>query len=220
MAGKTTFPERLERIMTHYRLSQTEMAERLQVSRGQISHWLSGRNSPGLESLERILKAFPAVNPDWLIMEKGPFLREEMLTSPSLFSASAGSSPAQADLPPSPTGGPESSPAVPSSPPPAAEEPPPAPPPDQEPGRPSSEHAPLSERTDRLFSSDESGSAAPADAPPPAAGEQATDEPAAYFHVSEQPIMVILFYPNNRFQTFYPGSIANPSHHDRKDSSD
>jgi hypothetical protein len=43
-----------------------------------VSHILNDRNKPSLEVAQKILNAFPAINPDWLILGAGAMYREEL----------------------------------------------------------------------------------------------------------------------------------------------
>lgn len=42
------------------------------VQRSSISHILSGRNRPSLDFVQKILKVFPDIRSEWLVMGKGP----------------------------------------------------------------------------------------------------------------------------------------------------
>ena len=50
------------------------MKEKLQELR--ISHILKGRNKPGIEFLQKILRAFPKLNPDWLLLDSAQYERD------------------------------------------------------------------------------------------------------------------------------------------------
>lgn len=59
--------ERLVFIMKINNLSASAFADKIDVQRSSISHILSGRNKPSLELVQKVLKAFPKVNPNWLL---------------------------------------------------------------------------------------------------------------------------------------------------------
>jgi transcriptional regulator with XRE-family HTH domain len=67
--------DRLKLLLEVLDLSSAEFADSIGVQRSSISHILSGRNNPGLEFLQKILRAFPQVSPDWLIMGVGDLHR-------------------------------------------------------------------------------------------------------------------------------------------------
>ncbi|MGB1038877.1 MAG: hypothetical protein ACPGYY_09545, partial [Bacteroidia bacterium] len=46
-----------------------------------LSHISSGRNKVSLTAVEQILKAFPNVNADWLILGKGAMLKDSVSSS-------------------------------------------------------------------------------------------------------------------------------------------
>lgn len=50
-------------------LKSSQLAERLEINPAAISHILSGRNKPGFELLQKILRKFPQINPDWLLLD-------------------------------------------------------------------------------------------------------------------------------------------------------
>lgn len=69
--------EKLLELMKSEDLRPGQFAEMLGVNPAGISHILAGRNKPGFDLLQKILNRFPRVNPDWLIMDKGPMYRSD-----------------------------------------------------------------------------------------------------------------------------------------------
>lgn len=69
--------EKLLELMKSEDLRPGQLAEMLGVNPAGISHILAGRNKPGFDLLQKILNRFPQINPDWLIMDKGPMYRED-----------------------------------------------------------------------------------------------------------------------------------------------
>ncbi len=63
--------DRLTQILTHKQMSSSAFADFLDIQRSNMSHYLSGRNKPGVDILQRILNKFPDINADWLIMGRG-----------------------------------------------------------------------------------------------------------------------------------------------------
>lgn len=63
--------DRLKQFLTMEGLSPARFAEVMGIQRSGISHLLSGRNKPSFEFLEKMMTAYPDVNPDWLILGKG-----------------------------------------------------------------------------------------------------------------------------------------------------
>jgi hypothetical protein len=59
------------------------------VQRSGISHILSGRNQPSYDFIVKLMKQYPEINPDWLIMGNGTMFRtpvkEKIVTEPELF---------------------------------------------------------------------------------------------------------------------------------------
>ncbi len=81
--------DRLLKILKQYNLTSTRFADELGVQRSGISHILSGRNQPSFDFLVKLMKQYPEINPDWLIMGKGNMLRsigkEKNSGEPGLF---------------------------------------------------------------------------------------------------------------------------------------
>ena len=63
--------DRLKQFLTMEGLSPARFAEVMGIQRSGISHLLSGRNKPSFEFLEKMMTAYPDVNPEWLILGKG-----------------------------------------------------------------------------------------------------------------------------------------------------
>lgn len=72
------FSKQLQKIMHHFGLSTTELADKILVPKATISHLISERNKPGLEFIMKLHTTFPTLNLEWLIYEKEPFLVTEI----------------------------------------------------------------------------------------------------------------------------------------------
>ncbi len=59
--------DRFLQIISEKGISQQEMAERIGVDASTVSYFCKGKRKPGFEILERIAKAFPDVDLNWLI---------------------------------------------------------------------------------------------------------------------------------------------------------
>jgi transcriptional regulator with XRE-family HTH domain len=81
--------DRLLKILKQYNLTSTRFADELGVQRSGISHILSGRNQPSYDFIVKLMKQYPEINPDWLIMGNGNMLRtgvkEKINIEPALF---------------------------------------------------------------------------------------------------------------------------------------
>ena len=69
--------ERILEIIKSKGLTSSRFAEMVGVQRSSISHLVSGRNKPSLEFLQKVLKAFPDINPDWLYTGQGEMRKGE-----------------------------------------------------------------------------------------------------------------------------------------------
>lgn len=68
--------ERLNRLIASEKLSPSKFAEIIGVQRSSISHMLSGRNKPSFDVIQLIIKKFPLISADWLIMGTGDMYRK------------------------------------------------------------------------------------------------------------------------------------------------
>ncbi len=68
--------ERLKLFLTMEGLSPSQFADKLGIQRSGVSHLLSGRNKPSFEFINKMLLAFPKINPDWLILGTGKAYRD------------------------------------------------------------------------------------------------------------------------------------------------
>ena len=85
--------DRIKRILKEKGYSPSSFADKIQVSRGTVSHILNGRNNPNKETIEKILNAFPDISKAWFISGEGTmYIREQFIkstpshTEPDLFS--------------------------------------------------------------------------------------------------------------------------------------
>ena len=77
----TTMVDRISLLLKAKNISASQFADEISVQRSSISHVLSGRNKPSLEFVQKILKRYPEINPDWLLFGKGPMNMEYNLFS-------------------------------------------------------------------------------------------------------------------------------------------
>ena len=66
--------DRILKIMQSEGLTNVEFAEKLGISTSSLSHIFGGRNKPSLDVVLRILMAYPTINPNWLLFEKGEMI--------------------------------------------------------------------------------------------------------------------------------------------------
>ncbi|HKL09506.1 MAG TPA: helix-turn-helix transcriptional regulator [Bacteroidales bacterium] len=63
--------ERILALLKEKQISATKLADIIDVQRSSISHLLSGRNKPSFDFIEKILRAYPDLDAQWLITGKG-----------------------------------------------------------------------------------------------------------------------------------------------------
>ena len=68
--------EKFQLLMKNEGLTQSKLAEILEIQPGGISHILAGRNKPGFDLLQKILRRFPRLNPDWLLLDSENMYRD------------------------------------------------------------------------------------------------------------------------------------------------
>lgn len=76
------FITRLQQLLTHYNLSPSAFADKVDIPRSRMSHVLSGRNRPSLDFVMKVIQAYPEVNLYWLLNGKGSF-PSNMASQPS-----------------------------------------------------------------------------------------------------------------------------------------
>lgn len=69
--------DKLELLLREKQLNATSLARLLEIQPSGISHILSGRNKPSFDLVVKILRAFPDVNPDWLLLDSTEVWRGE-----------------------------------------------------------------------------------------------------------------------------------------------
>ena len=72
--------DRIKLILQEKGLNSSSFADTIQVSRGTVSHILSGRNNPSKGTVDKILIAFPDISSSWLIKGEGPMYKRDRVT--------------------------------------------------------------------------------------------------------------------------------------------
>ena len=67
--------EKLLKLMDSEKLTASCLAELLGIRSSGISHILSERNKPSYDLLQKILRRFPNINPDWLLLDSDQMYR-------------------------------------------------------------------------------------------------------------------------------------------------
>lgn len=67
--------KRLRLLLENERLTSSQFAKIVGYRPSSISHILSGRNKPGFDFIQEILKKFDTINPEWLILGRGEMYR-------------------------------------------------------------------------------------------------------------------------------------------------
>ncbi len=63
--------DRIRKIIEKESLTNAQFANRVDINPSNVSHILSGRSEPGTEVLQKICRAFPDVDPRWLLLGVG-----------------------------------------------------------------------------------------------------------------------------------------------------
>lgn len=75
--------DKLLLLMKNEGLTSSRLAELLGIQPSSISHILGGRNKPSFDFVQKILRRFPNINPDWLLIDKGDMYRSALTESAS-----------------------------------------------------------------------------------------------------------------------------------------
>lgn len=67
--------EKLLTLLKNEGLTPGKLAELLGVQPSGISHIMSGRNKPSFDLVQKILRRFPKINPDWLLLDSTEMYR-------------------------------------------------------------------------------------------------------------------------------------------------
>ena len=67
----TTMNSRLLQFLNAENITQAQFADSIGVTRASISHIISGRNKPSYEFISVMMRKYPQLNPEWLILGKG-----------------------------------------------------------------------------------------------------------------------------------------------------
>lgn len=62
---------RLQQFLAAENISQAQFAETIGVARASVSHILAGRNKPGFDFLESMIRHYPNLNFEWLLTGRG-----------------------------------------------------------------------------------------------------------------------------------------------------
>lgn len=73
--------DRIQKLLNSEGIQPTKFAEIIGVQRSSISHILSGRNKPSFDVIQSILKKFPRINSEWLIMGTGEMYKKSVQTT-------------------------------------------------------------------------------------------------------------------------------------------
>ena len=68
---------RIALILKQKNLTSAKFADEIGVQRSSISHVLSGRNKPGLEFIQKILKTYPEISSEWILFGKGKMMSDQ-----------------------------------------------------------------------------------------------------------------------------------------------
>ena len=71
--------KRLQQFLNAENISQSQLADTLDVARAGVSHIIAGRNRPGFDFLESIALHYPQLSMEWLLTGKGKMYKENTL---------------------------------------------------------------------------------------------------------------------------------------------
>jgi len=68
---------RIKLLINGKKISNSQMADHIDLPRPVLSHILSGRNKASLAVVQKIISGYPDVNPKWLLLGNGEMLKTE-----------------------------------------------------------------------------------------------------------------------------------------------
>lgn len=68
---------KLNQILESEHLTATKLAEILEIQPSGISHILRSRNKPSYDFVVKLLRRFPRINPDWLLLDSDQMYRDD-----------------------------------------------------------------------------------------------------------------------------------------------
>ena len=71
--------KRLQQFLNAENISQSQLADTLDVARAGVSHIIAGRNRPGFDFLESMALHYPQLSMEWLLTGKGKMYKENSL---------------------------------------------------------------------------------------------------------------------------------------------
>ncbi|MBO4371004.1 MAG: helix-turn-helix transcriptional regulator [Paludibacteraceae bacterium] len=90
--------ERIKLLIQSESLNAKQFAEKIGMNQTAISHLLSGRNKPSLDSINGIKLAFPNLNTDWLLFGQLPMYKDNTSDNPLHQPVVEPTEPAEKDL--------------------------------------------------------------------------------------------------------------------------
>ncbi len=83
---------RLQQFLQAENITPARFADQIGIQRSGVSHILSGRNKPGFDFIEKMLRCYPSLNAEWIITGKGKMYKE--IRTASLFDEASATPPA------------------------------------------------------------------------------------------------------------------------------
>jgi transcriptional regulator with XRE-family HTH domain len=82
--------KKIGQVISDSGMSPTAFADKIGVQRSSISHILSGRNKPSFDIIQKVLRTFPDIDPNWLIFDsedetEAPITRRNTPYSPPVL---------------------------------------------------------------------------------------------------------------------------------------
>lgn len=67
---------RLQQFLAAENITQAQLADSLDVARAGVSHIIAGRNKPSYDFLSALLRHYPSLNAEWLMLGKGKMYKD------------------------------------------------------------------------------------------------------------------------------------------------
>ncbi len=90
---------RINLILRAKNITAKQFAEEIGIQPSGMSHILSGRNNPSLEFVNKVIRRYPEIDANWLLLGKGEMYASDAMESPAILAPTLFAPPAPSPAP-------------------------------------------------------------------------------------------------------------------------
>lgn len=90
---------RINLILKAKNITAKQFAEEIGIQPSGMSHILSGRNNPSLEFVNKVIRRYPEIDANWLLLGKGEMYASGVMESPAISEPTLFAPPAPSPMP-------------------------------------------------------------------------------------------------------------------------